>query len=264
MTPNISNFLNMYVWPSGRAMFATRQVVKKADELGDNDIKARAETAYAAARKAREAEMAFRKSTGRPAYGPRAAELDASVDRILGSIDGHLEVQAKMEALSGDVSAFSGATALRAALFPSGAAALTRLSYGEEYDSVTIVLDQLKPGGKHAEAAQRHGLTPFVQRLDAVNAEFGAEIEVRPEAPKPTFDTIRALRAEANAALQRLIAAMIGKYPDDDDDSVQRATALFEPIVFQQDQIARANKSRRSVTDIDPETGEVEEPIVTE
>jgi hypothetical protein len=72
------------------------------------------------------------------------------------------------------------------------------------------------------------------------------------------FGQVRAARAQGQAHLLEAVAMIIGKYPKSSAEDVAARVALLGPILQQNEAIRAYLKSRRSVQDVDPETGEVD------
>ena len=65
------------------------------------------------------------------------------------------------------------------------------------------------------------------------------------------------LKTIAPAGLQA-VAIIIGRYHGDSQEHVSKRDELLSPIMRQSDEIGAYMKSRRTILDVDPETGEPE------
>jgi len=73
-----------------------------------------------------------------------------------------------------------------------------------------------------------------------------------------SYSDVRDADDKGHMAFMRVVAALIGKYADDD---AQRDRVLA-PVLAQNDAIGEAYRRRRAIPDVDPNTGEPTEPPV--
>jgi hypothetical protein len=263
MPVQLDDFIRLYQLPSGRAAYAARQALAAAQGLGDTDAAARAEVSLLQASVTRDLELRHRKAAVQPLYGPRAPELDAQLDRALSAMD--TAISARLAIATGPDDADPAAVAaarLQRELLPRGVSHVTSLSYVEEHESVTLLVKRLTSGGDASADAATLGLEPFIQRIQAVNAELGAELSKAAPPSTPTWDTIRAERAKLQAGLLSLVATVLGRYAGDDAQSSTARDAILGPIWAQQQALAALFRSKRGVRDIDPTTGDEEEALL--
>lgn len=256
METTLEGFINLYMLPSGRAAYAMRQAVAAAEARAEEALLARARAALELATATRDLELRFRLEQGQPLYGPRAAEVDAQIDRTLTvlsqAISGRLALAA--DAPESDP-VRSAAARLDRELLPRGVSHVTSLSFVEEYESVAGLLARLGDGGDLAEAAATLGLAPYVAKLRQLHAAFGPELE-RPERPAaPSWDQVRAARAGHQHAVLVYVAAVLGAHLGDDASDVSARDALLGPVMAQQQALAALYRNRRGGRDIDPLTG---------
>ena len=251
----VEDFIQLYVLPSGRAIYALRKVVEAAVALEEPVLAAVAGEALAQAEDVRRLELTSREVQQLPLYGPAARELDGLVDGTLKGIEGLLKVHSQLDPTSPEG---QSATRLLGALFGRGLQAITSLTYLEEAESVRLMLERLT--GDLAEDAGRVGLLPFITRLKTQNDAFMAEITRAPKAEGPTWDEIRAARAGLAQSLAKLVVRCLARFVEEDAASVAARTALLDPIAEQQRALAALYKTRRGGKDVDPETGETPSP----
>jgi hypothetical protein len=264
METTLETFINLYLLPSGRAAYAMRQAVAAAQARAEEALLAKAQSSLDLATATRDLELRFRLEQGQPLYGPRAAELDAQLDRTLTVLS--QAIRGRL-ALAGDAPEIdpvrSAAARLDQELLPRGVAHVTSLSFVEEHESVAGLLARLGEGGDLAEAAATLGLEPYVAKLRELNAAFGPEL-TRPERPAaPTWDEIRAARARHQHSVLVYVASVLGAHLGDDADDVAARHALLGPVMAQQEALAALYRNRRGGRDIDPVTGadEVGSPL---
>lgn len=262
MPVQLDDFLRLYHLPSGRAAYALRQTAAAAKGLGDTDAAGRAEAVLAQATATRDLELRHRKAAEQPLYGPRAPAFDAQIDRTLSAMDSAIGARAAIATGPDDADpATLAAARLQRELFPSGVSHVTSLSYVEEHESVTLIIKRLISGGDLSDEVTALGLEPFVARLTALNTDLGAELGKAAPRSSPTWDVIRAARGTLHAGMLELVATVLGRYAS--EDGREARTALLAPIAVQQDAWAALFRSRRGLSDVDPQTGR-EEPLLAD
>ena len=262
MTVQLSDFINLYTLPCGRALYAARQVQAIARDLNLPLIEVPAEVFFDVANDAHNLEFSYRTAKVQPQYGPLATKLDNELDRGLGAFDraiGNYEDLANSADTEPELTDAYNLLAREA--FPRGVTHITLMSFPEEWEEVGKLLPRLQGNGDLAGAVARLSLQPFVAKLAKTHTAFGAELKKTPKVDGPTFDQIRAARAAIQTRARQLVAVVLGTFPLDDDDSVTKRGLLLEPLIAQQRAIAATYKSRRTATDVNPETGEVTELV---
>jgi|GEM_PF-2841559 len=268
MFVSLEDFISAYRLPSGRALFAGRKVAAVAKELDAAPITTRADAFLAAANAVHDLELRYRLSKRLPQYSAAATTLDARLDKALGAlqrmVSGYLELA---DDATADPKVVNAAQNLASEMFPRGLTHVTMMSFPEELEAVSKLLVRLRPDGDLAAAVTQLSLQPFVASLDALTGDFRTELDKTPEVEGPSWDQIRAARAQAHARLIELIAVTLGTFPGTDEDSASKRTAILEPIVVQQRALAALYRTRTGGRDVDPDTGEVdpetpEEPVM--
>ncbi len=264
MTPFISDMINLYQFPSGRAAFALKSVHRTATEMGE------AEIAQAAADAVELASIAL--TIRREFYATRqderrhashaAGELDAKLDRTIGAL--HSLLQTAVRTLDADEPLHAQAAAALQRVFPKGAAAVTRLSYEESEEAVGEILPLMQ--GELAPTFVALGLSLYVERAARLHGQFVDALNSEPK-PAVSFDQVRAAETRLQQALHATVARILGRFPTaTDEDSTSRAL-LLAPVITQNERLGDSFRRQRPATDVDPESGEeqpAEEPAAAE
>lgn len=261
MAVRLADFIRLYQMPSGRALYLLKQIIAAATALEVPAILAIAERALAQARATRELELQHRRWTQAPLYSPEAAGLDVALDRALSALAATLRANIEINAGRTDDPIAAAARRVEAALFPNGVNHLTRLSYVEEHESVALLLAAATTGSLAADI-DTLGARHFIERISAINAEFGTKLDAAPN-DGPSWDKIRGHRAQLHDSLLELVAVALGTWPTDSDEDAANRAAVLGPLSVQQEALARQYSARARTRDIDPETGvEVDEPPI--
>jgi len=254
------DYFALYRLPTGRRLFALSRVAEAAERRGVTALDPMLADALEADRRTHRIELAWRRTGGRPLHGPQAGELDRELDRALGAFD---------ELLAGQVKAFGEesergrtATALREALFPGGVFAVISLSYVEEHEIVTILVARLRDPADLAPLVKALGLEELVARLGELNTRYGEEL--RSPAGQLSFERIRALRDRGQVNLLRVVTRILALFPWDAKADAEARAELLRPIADQNEAVRLRRQRRRGAADVDPSTGEEEDPLPTE
>jgi hypothetical protein len=252
----IGSWFDIYDFTPGRVGFSAKQIAAVARQVGDEEVAAEAEPVRELARRAVALERKWQSgqldSAGRG--GGRAVALDHEVDRLVGGV--YKLATTYRTAAKAESPTRVAAEAIVKAGYPQGAAAITRQTYEDQATSVDVLLGQLK--GELAEPVQQLGLASMVDMLGTAQAAFKDALATpRPE--QVGFDQVRAAREAAREGLAQLIALILGKYRKTAD--LETRNTLLAPVVDQNERIADSYQRRRTVPDVDPETGQdVEAP----
>ena len=98
------------------------------------------------------------------------------------------------------------------------------------------------------------GLGRLVKRLAELAVVYRASQLVQPEGAL-AFNNVRVARIKGQDLLLEAIAIVLGKHHSSSPDDVAARNDLLGPILDQNDAIGAALKGRRSVVDVNPDTG---------
>jgi hypothetical protein len=247
---SLDSLLNLYVFTTGRRIFALQQVRALAKEQGFNELVKHCDVALAHDMATRELE---RRRSGEPAKGdanPAAQKIDILVDRTLGAIRD--QAVAQTQGAAPDDPIHAEVAAFLKKIFPVNVNAVTSLPYVDELSAVDDILKQLK--GDLASSVKELGLGRVVKRL----ADLAEQYRDALEAPPPSlveWGRVRAARAEGQGLLLEAAAIILGKHHGRSPEATQARLALLAPILRQNEAIGQYFRARRAVTDVNPETG---------
>lgn len=146
---------------------------------------------------------------------------------------------------------------LLSAIFPGGSVIeVTQSTYVEELEAVDGILTTLK-SKELAPIVTELGLTRLVKRLTKLAVDYRAAQEA-PTAETVGWDKVRAARAAGQEDLLQAVAMILGLYPKSTPEHLATRANLLAPILKQNEAIRLYLRSRRTVQDVNPETGEVD------
>lgn len=248
MTADLGTLLNLYVFSTGRRLFALQQVRKLADERKLADLEAHVAAAIKHDKQTLAVEQQW-ETTGASAPKGEAARIDALVDRTLSALCDAAQAQAEGAEPGDDIAEM--AESFVKTLFPAGVAAITSLSFIEELAVIDSMIVKLK--GPLAPAVKELGLTRLAKRLTTLADEYRGALSM--PSPALKFGEVRAARARGQEMLLEAVAMILGKYPLSNAHDLAARTALLGPILKQNDEIGQALRARRALADVDPATG---------
>jgi len=263
METSLSWFFDLYVFPTGRRLFALAQVMKKAMATGHADLAQHCATAVAEDRKCLALERrwagvaAEARGKGTAAAPPKTldpAKIDPLVDRTLGAIRDHAETQ--RAGASPEDPIHATVSTLLKSIFPSGVADVTRLPWVEELAAVEDILSKLASPAL-APVVTDLGLSRLVERLESLTVQYRAALH----APAPDslmFGEVRAARAEGQERLLQIVAIVLGKHHQSTPADIAARVDLLGPVMEQNDAIGASLKGRNAIEDVNPETGEAD------
>lgn len=244
MARSIAPLFALYILTPGRRIYALRRVAEKAADHELMEFAPGIEIAIAHDRETLDLD-----ATRREGVIVEVREHDGEVDRTLGAI------QALISHFASGKSKDATATALLGQLFPNGLAAHVHLAHVEQAAANERVLKILE-GEVHKEWLDKHGVRPLIEELRSNHDEFDAAMKARDAAGAPTYETIKLRRDRGQDLYLEVVAHIVAQLrdkPEVRDD-------LLEPIRAQDLRIQHYRRQRRSVVDVNPETGEELEP----
>jgi hypothetical protein len=241
---------NLYRFSPGRALWAARQVQRRALAMNNTEIGALAAISASSAEEA--LGLTQRARGNRTAqYPPEATAADNLVDHGVAGVDGYLDVQSRM--YQGEARA-AAADRLRTALLPDGVAAITRLPYAEQHGSVSVLLARAADPALAADIAVLPEMSSLLTRLSGFNDQYGTVLaQVLPRTPR---EALREAEQRCQEVLEALTGLIIGHFRLHEPENTAGRDHLLEPILQQNAAIRAARRQRRPPLDVDPETGE--------
>jgi hypothetical protein len=183
---------------------------------------------------------------------PELRKLDRVLDPLVTSLRDTIDSQVRASS-PGDPLVEKGLQ-LTQTLFPRGSSAITRATYPDEAAEVERVLEEIaKP--VWSDVVTAFGLTRITGRIQTVIVEYRALLEA-PAAQGVKYADVKAMRSKGQSLMLQAIAMVLGKYPSDSEVDRQGRALLLGPILRQNEAIGDYLKGRRTVPDVNPDTGE--------
>ena len=253
MDVTLSALLALYVFSTGRRIFALQQVHKVATSAGHDALATHCAAAVTYDRTVRDLEARWIGQTPDVQFTPEARQLDILVDAGLSALRDGLDAAAR--ASGPDDPLGDAAVQLAKELFPRGVADITTRPFVEELEQVGRILGAVK-GAVWAQKVGALGLTRHVERLTALEQKYRAAIEA--PGAKIAFGEVKTARAKGQALLLQTVAMILGLHPSDSAADLAARAQLLGPILQQNEAIRDYLRARKAVQDVNPETGEVE------
>lgn len=250
MSSSLSEFLNVYVFPPGRRGFVLRSMAEEARRLALEDLAQGMEQAVEHEGQLRDMERTLAADQARRAP-PRLRELDPELDLTIGAMFRQLSEAAAV--LKGTPRA-EAAERILGDLFPEGAAAVVHAAYPEQAAECESVLSKLQR--EYADDVRAAGIEPYVERMAVLTPEYVSLVKAYDTGDGVTSDQVRAAREQGQENLLVALVKVLGHYADPTPQNLQARAELLAPFRFHTEAIRRYYRSRRSVRDVDPDTGD--------
>lgn len=254
MSVTAKQFIDLYKFPLGRAVFALRRVADEARKLGWLELEQLARRAADDVQHSLSLAMRFQ-ATSDTQYSPLAIHQDKIVDRSVGGVALYLDVQIRM--YEGEPRG-EAAARLTEELFSDGVAAITQLPFTEEHEHINVLIDLAESPELAADVALLPEFPGLIARLRERNREYG-ELLKQPQT-SPTREQIRELHADAQERLAEVVALIIGQHAVRQRINGVTGTAdrdaLLAPILHQNNALALSHRRHRPVADVNPDTGD--------
>lgn len=248
--------MTIYKFPTGRRLWALREIARLALALAASEIAEHAATGVAhdtqvAAMEARA------EALSRSRYGRDAIAIDKRVDDVLVGTEAHLVAQERVYGARSERGA--DAALVREKLLPQGAGAITKLAFVPEHERIKALIARAREADLAAVVARIPELPEMIAELEALNIEYGTMLGAY-DRDRPAPDELLAAQARGQEILAEVTAMIVARYARQPDRRDERE-ALLEPILRQQEDIRLARQRRRRPRDLDPDTGvEIPEP----
>lgn len=261
MDTALSALIRLNQFSTGRRLYTFHRVLAVAKKMQASTIEALAQKAIAAddATYTLELRWASQRRSGKPSAKQVKAQralqkLDSQVDKALSGLRD--SAMALIRGADDDERELIDAVEhFLDAVFPNGVQAVTSKTYDQELVAVKAIVAKLE--GDLAPNVQKLGLSVNVERLAKLAIKYD---EAQRGADSLEFGAVKAARAAGQEWLLRLAAKIMGTYDGPDGEHAQKRAALLGPVVAQNEAISEHIRSRRSVPDVDPSTGEEQLP----
>ncbi len=252
MDATLSALLRFYVFSTGRRLFALTEVQKLAVDSGHAALGAHCATAIAHDRDTLQKEALWANDKSASQYAPEAKQIDIVMDVALGALRDSVEADAR-DAAAGDVLG-EAATKLLHVLFPQGLAAVTNAPFVDQLAEVQRIIASLQ-SPEWSSTANDLGLGRRITRLVDLEKRYASAIALATK--NITFAEVKDARTKGQQLMLQAVAMILGLYPSDSDTDTAARAKLLGPVLRQNELIRAYLRSRRSVEDIDPDTGTV-------
>lgn len=264
MDSSLSAIFKLYVFPTGRRLFALAQLMSRAKDRDFPELVKHCSGALAHDRGCLALERRWAglvaESKGKAPTVPvaddglDATQIDPLVDNTLTAIRDHAISQTA--GASPDDPIHATVSGLLREIYPTGVQNVTSLAFVLELAAVDDILAKLQ-GKELAPVVKELGLGRLVKRL----AELAERYRAALAAPAPEtleFGNVRAARAKGQDLLLEAIALVLGRHHSSSPDDVAGRADLLGPILEQNAEIAAAFRGRRTIVDVNPETGQLD------
>jgi hypothetical protein len=251
MDGSLESLLNLYIFPTGRRLFALHQVRTLAHAQGFTELVEHCDATIAHDGDARELERRWAFEPAVADTNPAAQRIDVFVDRTLGAIRDHVVAQTQGAAPDDPIHADAASFLKR--IFPVSVYAVTSLPYVDELAAVGDIVAQLN--GELAAPVKEFGLERLVKRLADLAVQYRDALETPPQS-FIEWGRVRAARGEGQGLLLEAVAIILGKHHQRTPEGTEARLSLLAPILKQNEAIGQYQRARRAVTDVNPETGE--------
>jgi hypothetical protein len=251
MDGSLETLINLYQFPTGRRLFAHKQIRARAEADGFDKLVKHCDKAISHDTQTQSLEKRWAGESNTSDANPDAQRLDILVDRTLGAIRDHAIAQAA-GAPDNDPIHATVDTFIKT-VFPGGVHAITSLPYVEELEAVQAIVHSLQ--NELAPTITELNLQRHTARLAALAIDYRKALE----APAPSlihFGNVRAARAEGQGLLLETVAIILGKHHNRSAKSSAERLNFLEPILRQNEALGAAFKNRRAPSDINADTGE--------
>ena len=261
MSFSLSEFMNVYTFPPGRREFVLRSMAEVARRLGLKDLAKGMQQAVEHENKLRDMERALAADRAR-STPPRLRELDPELDLTIGAM--YRQLSEAVAVLKGTPRA-EAAERILGDLLPEGAAAVVHLAYPEQAAECESVRSKLQR--EYADDVRVAGIQPYVDRMAVLTPEYVSLVKEYKTGREITLDEVRAAREQGQENLLVALVKVLGRYADPTPENIQARSELLAPFRFHTEAIRRYYQSRRSVRDVDPNTGDevpeaLDQPLV--
>jgi len=251
MDGSLESLINLYQFPTGRRLFAHKQVRARAEQDGYEKLVKHCDAAITHDNETLHLERRWSGESASTNGNPEAQRLDILVDRTLGAIRDHALAQAAGAPDNDPIHAAVAKFVTK--VFPSGVHAITSLPFVEELEAVDAIVRLLQ--NDLSAMVDELNLQRHAARLTALAVDYRKALE----APPPSlidWGRIRAARAEGQGLLLETVALILGKRHGRSDTGTQERLQWLGPILQQNEALGASYKQRRTPSDVNADTGE--------
>lgn len=261
MPGSLQPYFDLYQFPTGRRLFALRQVKERAEQMSLATIAELADEAVQHDEQTMHMEAAWRRARSINEGKREAANvIDVALDRAVGGLHTHL--QSLRHAFGDAHPRGKRAAQVLDTLFPEGAGAITTMTYENELAAVEVLLHQLNDD--FAAEKQDLNLAPYMELITELKDRFALALKDE-QTRDVTYSEIRHARMLGQEGLLRVVAKVLGEYCGPSEEHVTMRHTLLAPVMSQNRRLEERYASRRGSGDVDPQTGnELDDEVIAD
>lgn len=249
MDTAVYSYIKLYQFTSGRRLFVYREIKDIAKELNQPTLVAHIDKAYAYEIKVRDLEEQWLSQKGL-GVSSDLRPYDNALDRSLTGFAKYCE--SFQHGMDEDNPTYIAASRISNAAFPNGVLAITRLPYVDELSSVEALLKKLSKD-EYKDALTKLNMSLMLNNIKTKYQEFyDAYNNVKSQSVN--YGDVKAARTQGQQYLVQMVAIILGTFYND-EDHVAKRQRLLTPLNRQLLRIAELVSKRRTITDVDPESG---------
>ncbi|RAL23130.1 hypothetical protein DL240_09620 [Lujinxingia litoralis] len=253
----VSSDVNFRRMGAGRHVFGLEQVAERVAgcqglSQGQKDaLRAQIERALKLGRGALAAELAYNQhKEGVSQARGEAVVIDRELDVMITDLRDFVAIRSR--SASSEVS--EAAARIEQTLFRRGVADVIRLSFEDQLGVMEAMIAEF--GGALRDDVARVGLEGDVARFRGRVADFAEELR-RQKTERTTWDQVMARREELHEATCLVAIMVLANFVDlDDVAAMETREHILAPLREQQARVLDAQRRRRAIGDVNPETGE--------
>lgn len=249
MSTSLLKYFNIRRLPTGRLLFVLNDIRQVAVGLHLQGLVTEVDEAIAHAKKTLELELQWRTRKSDPSKKRGDASIiDSQIDTLLGGIQSIVSGQSV-----GDESdpAVPAARRFLSSIFPLGLGGITNQSFEQQLGYMDAM--QLRFANELKDDVKTLGLGAKLSQLSTLVEAFRKELEkTRNEI---TWNSVVAAQNEGHELLADLFVSIFACHKKRDPETLKRRAALLAEYDRQDRIVYEAQRRRRKVLDVDPDTG---------
>lgn len=247
----LTSYLDMRQMPTGRRIWTCRRIAAEAIILGEAEIVEAAKAAIQHDLKTLVLERTWRGVRNKPSRARgNAQQIDRQIDARLASIHSIVNGFASGTGKGPEIEA---AKKIGSKIFPVGVRDIITLAFEEQHEEVGSILDLFE--GSLANEVVLLSLGGPVGELRSLHTQFGEELKRFP-VEEVTWNKVSAAVSDGHEKLAASVVKILGRFSDDDPDTVEIRELLLAEYNRQQELVLESQRRRRTLRDVDHETGE--------
>ena len=253
----VSNHVNNRRMPTGRIAFAFKEIYGKAQARNLNKIAHWLKRGMDHCDATLRLEFAYEQSRDNHSSARgRAAQLDNQLDAQIVAIRDLATARGTGD--EGDP-VVAASERLLEVVFPRGVSAIIHQEFEVQLGRMHIMIEQFR--NDLAEEVSLLGIEREISRLERLIEEFRAELS-KSNRPVVTYDQVEAARNELHEYASMIRILILAEYAGLDEDSAHKRESLLAPLTEQEERVLEAQRRRRRLSDVNPETGEEVDEVI--